>query len=65
MTLYKCNRCGHIVKEPLEVFTVNVTPPEIWRWDDPLAKYYCGDLHFCTSCMGKIQECIEELGRSE
>lgn len=66
MIFYKCDRCGNVIsKDPFCGFEVNITPPEIWSYEDDLVRYYCGHMHFCTSCMDKIFECIDALGRFE
>ena len=60
MILFKCDRCGKLMKTPLDNFTVTITPPEFRKFG-----YYEGDMHFCADCMDKLQLCIEELGRSK
>ena len=40
------------------MFTVTITPPEVWAYSDPMAEYYEGDLHFCTKCMQEITNFI-------
>ena len=50
---------------PEESFVVMIEPPRIFRFVSNLITYYTGELHFCDDCMGKINECITELGRSE
>ena len=66
MILFKCDRCGKLIKTPLDkhIFTVYVTHPESSD-EKYYEKYYDCVRHFCTDCMDKIQECIEELGRAE
>lgn len=61
---YKCDRCGIIMK-PEMTFTVEIEPPTVFRYYRDLATYYVGTMHFCSDCMGKIYECIDELGRNE
>lgn len=65
MIQYICDRCGKKVSKVTSLFTVSITPPEVWNYYDSLITYYDGDLHFCSDCMKKINECIEELGRTE
>ena len=61
MILFKCDRCGKLMKNALtDLFTVDVTPPEI-----RLLKHPSGRVHFCEDCMDKIVECVKELGRAE
>lgn len=62
---YFCDRCGKEIRKHAQPFTVTVKPPEVWAYSDPMAEYYEGDLLFCSDCMKKIIECIEELGRKE
>ena len=62
---YKCDRCGKIIKSESECFVVTMEPPKIWTYFEGPVKYYSGDMHFCQNCMGKINECIDELGRKE
>lgn len=66
MIQYKCDRCGKFLKSsPDEYFVITITPPEIWTYFKGPVKYYSGDMHFCTDCMEKISECINELGRND
>lgn len=62
---YFCDRCGREGKQYEQLFTVTIASPKVWAYSDPMAEYYEGDLHFCTDCMKKIIDCIEELGRKE
>lgn len=67
MIEYKCDRCGkYISTDWRRVFTVEFKPPEIWNCTAKLIglEYPAGDFHFCEGCVRKLQECIEELGRS-
>lgn len=57
MIKYFCDRCGR-GRGKYELFTVTVTPPEVWAYSDPMAEYYEGDLHFCTKCMQEITNFI-------
>lgn len=66
MLKYICDRCGKaLLNSPQSVFKVTIEPPEVWDWDDRLVTYTYGEMHFCTDCMKKINECIDELGRHE
>ena len=64
MVKYYCDRCGK-TRGRVELFTVTVTPPEVWDYNDSLIMYFDGNLHFCRECMKKINDCIDELGRSD
>ncbi len=64
MVEYRCDRCGK-KREKYELFVVTIIPPEVWEFCDYLVQYKCGEFHFCTDCMKKINECIDELGRNE
>lgn len=65
MILYKCNRCGKILKNESECFVVKFKPPEVWTYFEGPIKYFAGTMHFCQNCMDKLNECIDELGRSD
>ena len=65
MITYKCDRCGRSVTDDATYFTVQIAPPRVWAFEDGMVSYKTGLLHFCTNCMGKIYECMNELGRSE
>ena len=68
MIEYKCDRCGkNISADWRRVFTVEFKPPQIWSYTGKLIglEYPDGEYHFCEECVGKLQECIEELGRSK
>lgn len=60
MVKYYCDRCGR-GKGGVELFAVTIIPPEVWGFRDDLAKYEYGEFHFCTDCMKKIYECMNEL----
>ena len=62
MILHKCDRCGKEMP-PERSFTIEIEPPSVFRYCSDLAIYYAGPMHFCEDCMGKINECIDELGR--
>ena len=62
MVKYYCDRCGR-EREKYELFAVTIILPEVWGFRDDLVQYKCGEFHFCTDCMKKINECIDELGR--
>ena len=64
MVKYFCDRCGR-EREKYELFTVTIIPPKVLEYRDGLVQYKWGEFHFCTDCMEKINDCIEELGRNE
>lgn len=65
MIEYKCDRCGkNISSDWRNIFTVEFKPPQIWNYTSKLIVYPVGEYHFCEECVGKLQECIKEFGKS-
>ena len=65
MIIYKCDRCGKVFDDGRSLFKVDIKHPEVYEVLDYTVKYCYGTLHFCTDCMRKVGECVEELGRND
>lgn len=51
MIKYFCDKCGKEL-ENVDIFTVEVTPPEIRRWDDDARTGVC---IMCRECLDAFQ----------
>lgn len=67
MIKYFCDRCGVLISDHQAKFTVKIEPPSYYTvFDfDPDKNRYEKPMHLCDVCMGKVIECIDELGRNE
>ena len=59
MIKYLCDRCKRDISSD-QFFKVRIEPPEVWIYGDPLVEYEYGEFQFCSRCMKKLMECIEE-----
>ena len=67
MVEYKCDRCGKVIHDHDEKFTLVIEPPRYYIMSafDPDRKCFETPMHLCKHCVNKVIECIDELGRNE
>ena len=61
MIKYFCDKCGKEL-ENVDIFTVEVTPPEIRRWDDDARTGVC---IMCRDCLDAFQKWLKDKEQTD